>query len=64
MPSPQKPGTNQHRCESCGRHFNTSQELAEHQKDCLAAWQSGHPDKPTVDHPLEEGEDREWKSVP
>ena len=31
------PGTNQFRCESCGRWFNTQSELAEHETECRAA---------------------------
>ncbi|MBV9082812.1 MAG: hypothetical protein JOZ62_09065 [Acidobacteriaceae bacterium] len=31
------PGTNQFRCESCGRYFNTEAELSEHQVECQAA---------------------------
>jgi len=64
MPTEQSSGTNKFRCEACGRHFNTRGELQEHQTDCLAAQQSGDPHKPHVDHPREEGEDREWVSVP
>ena len=31
------PGTNQFRCETCGRWFNTQSELAEHETECRAA---------------------------
>lgn len=31
------PDTNRFRCESCGRFFNTEQELAEHQPECQLA---------------------------
>jgi len=31
------PGTNQFQCESCGRYFNTQQELSEHAVDCRLA---------------------------
>ena len=62
MPTPQSPGTNQFRCEACGRHFNTRQELAEHEAQCAAALASGG-EKPKV-KPREEGEDREWVSTP
>lgn len=31
------PGTNQFRCATCGRYFNTQQELSEHETECRAA---------------------------
>lgn len=31
------PGTNQFRCESCGRYFNTEEELREHATECQLA---------------------------
>lgn len=31
------PGTNEFRCGSCGRYFNTREELAEHEVDCRLA---------------------------
>lgn len=31
------PGTNQFRCETCGRFFNTQTELSEHEVECRAA---------------------------
>lgn len=31
------PGTNQVRCETCGRWFNTQDELAEHEPECRLA---------------------------
>lgn len=31
------PNTNQFRCESCGRFFNTQQELSEHETECRLA---------------------------
>ena len=31
------PGTNQFKCESCGRYFNTAQELSTHSVECRAA---------------------------
>ena len=41
MPTNQSPGTNQLRCDACGRFFNTEDELRTHQQDCIAAQQSG-----------------------
>ena len=40
MPSPADPGTNQFRCNACGRYFNTDEELRQHSFDCRAAKQS------------------------
>jgi len=37
MPTPASPGTNQFRCNACGRYFNTKQELASHEVDCRPA---------------------------
>ncbi len=31
------PGTNQFACESCGRYFNTREELSQHETECRAA---------------------------
>lgn len=31
------PGTNQYRCNSCGRYFNTEAELTSHEQDCRLA---------------------------
>jgi hypothetical protein len=31
------PGTNQFRCESCGRYFNTREELSQHETECRTA---------------------------
>ena len=64
MPAGHSPETNQYRCEACGRHFNTEPEIAEHQKTCVAALQSGQSGKSPIQHPREEGDDREWVSVP
>jgi hypothetical protein len=64
MPTPQSPGTNQFRCDACGRHFNTEDELNRHRRECAAAQQSGRSDRPIAETPLEETEDRDWRSVP
>jgi len=37
MPSPASPGTNQFRCNACGRYFNTQQELSAHEPECRTA---------------------------
>lgn len=31
------PGTNQFRCDSCGRYFNTQEELSQHERECRLA---------------------------
>lgn len=36
MPSPASPGTNQFRCNACGRYFNSESELRDHEFDCRA----------------------------
>jgi len=40
MPSPASPGTNQFRCNACGRYFNTQEELSTHETECRAAKQA------------------------
>ena len=40
MPSPASPGTNQFRCNACGRYFNASAELSVHEVECRLAKQS------------------------
>ncbi len=37
MPTPASPGTNQFRCNACGRYFNTEAELRTHEPECRAA---------------------------
>jgi hypothetical protein len=34
------PDTNQFRCETCGRYFNTREELSEHETECRIAKQA------------------------
>jgi hypothetical protein len=63
MPTEHSPTSNQFRCESCGRYFNTKEELDRHAKECAAALQSGAGHRP-IENPREEGEDRDWVSVP
>ena len=40
MPSPASPGTNEYRCNACGRYFNTASELSGHEAECRVAKQS------------------------
>lgn len=40
MPTEASPGTNQFRCNACGRYFNTQQELSAHEVECRAAKES------------------------
>jgi hypothetical protein len=40
VPSPAAPGTNQFRCNACGRYFNTSEELSSHEVECRPAKQA------------------------
>jgi hypothetical protein len=42
MPTPASPGTNQFRCNACGRYFNTADELSTHEADCRAAKVATH----------------------
>jgi hypothetical protein len=37
MPSPAPEGTNQYRCNACGRYFNTEAEIRDHETQCRAA---------------------------
>jgi len=65
MPTPASPGTNQYRCDACGRHFNSEGELKEHARECMAAKQSGSGDTRAAGaQQREEGEDRDWVSTP
>jgi hypothetical protein len=63
MPTLQGPDTNRFRCEACGRFFNTEEEMREHQRECVAAQQTGSTQKTKANDPRE-GEDREWVSTP
>ena len=58
MPTPAGPGTNQFRCESCGRFFNEKDEFERHRTEC-AARQSG-----SREGGRDYDEDREWISTP
>jgi hypothetical protein len=40
LPSPAGPGTNEFRCNACGRYFNTQEELASHEVECRTAKQA------------------------
>jgi predicted nucleic acid-binding Zn ribbon protein len=37
MPTPASPGTDQYRCNACGRYFNTAQDLSDHAAECRVA---------------------------
>jgi hypothetical protein len=53
MPTPAGPGTNEFRCDACGRWFNTESELASHQFECVMAKQTteaGRRDLETQQH--------------
>lgn len=65
MPSPASPGTNQYRCEYCGRHFNEKSEIEEHQKTCAEAMRSGRVNKETEQPKAAPPKpDRDWRSTP
>jgi hypothetical protein len=64
MPTPANPNTNQFRCESCGRHFNSQEELKTHEPKCSAAKATGSGSTKTGQGKLEDGPDREWVSTP
>lgn len=40
MPTPADAGTNQFRCNACGRYLNTAAELASHEPECRSAKQA------------------------
>jgi len=64
MPTNASPNTNQYRCEACGRHFNTEEELRTHSRECTAAKATGAGSTESNQGNREEGEDREWVSTP
>jgi hypothetical protein len=39
------PGTNQFGCESCGRYFNTREELSQHETECRTAKAATHAER-------------------
>jgi hypothetical protein len=64
MPTPASPGTNQFRCNACGRYFNTQQELSGHEIECRAIKQSteaGRRDLEREDQTPHEPNDAETK---
>lgn len=63
MPTPQGKDTNKYRCEACGRYFNTEGEFRDHERECLAAQQTGQQNKPKGQG-KDQGEDRDWVSTP
>jgi len=64
MPTPASPGSNQFRCDSCGRFFNTSDELRTHETECQAAKAAGSPGSHTGPGRQGGPDDREWVSTP
>ena len=64
MPTTENPNVKRFRCESCGRHFNFSEELAAHAPSCAAAKATGSGSTEVNKRPLEEGPDRDWVSTP
>lgn len=64
MPTEAQAGTNQFRCDACGRRFNTGEELKSHQVECLAAKAAGSGSRQTSQSDREAGEGREWVSTP
>jgi hypothetical protein len=58
MPTPAGPGTNEYRCESCGRFFNGEGEYLDHRKQCDATELKHHEAGRDYD------EDRDWVSTP
>lgn len=65
MPVPAGPGTNEFRCDLCGRLFNAKSELDTHQVDCAAAYHSGGANKEQEQPKAKEhGADHTWVSKP
>jgi len=65
MPRDNRDEMHKIRCDSCGRWFDTAEELAIHKPDCEGAARSGKiAGKPQVSGEKDEGEDREWVGVP
>jgi hypothetical protein len=64
MPTPASPGTNQFRCNACGRYFNTQQELSGHEIECRTLKQTtetGRRELEREDHTHHEPNDGETK---
>jgi hypothetical protein len=64
MPTAENPSSNQFRCESCGRHLDSSEDLKAHAMECAAAKATGSGSTETNKGRLEEGPDRDWVSTP
>ena len=56
--------TKNFRCDSCGRHFDSAEELEAHAPECSAAKASGAGSTETDKGRREEGPDRDWVSTP
>src|SRR5437762_3807902 len=64
MSSSQQVPANQYRCETCGRWFDTLENLKQHEPECLGVEQSGRTGKPRATGEKDEGADRAWRPVP
>ncbi len=64
MPTPQTPGTGKFRCASCGRHFDSEEDLRAHEPECAGAKATGSGNTETDKGKREEGKDRDWVSTP
>ena len=67
MPTPASPGTNQFRCNACGRYFNTADELSAHEPECRlakAATRAGAEDLRDEDSRPHQPNDAESKEHP
>lgn len=49
MPTPASPGTNQFRCNACGRYFNTQDELRMHEPECRLAKETTEAGRRTLE---------------
>lgn len=64
MPTPSSPESNQFRFDSCGRYFNTAEELRAHETECQAAKAAGSAAGQTGPGKRGGPDDREWVSTP
>ncbi|HYP13377.1 MAG TPA: hypothetical protein VEQ63_05605 [Bryobacteraceae bacterium] len=67
MPTPASPGTNQFRCNACGRYLNDESDLRSHEFECRAAKaasESGRRDLEIEDHTPHEPNDADTKQRP
>jgi len=64
MPTSNNPNPKKFRCESCGRHFETQEDLTAHAASCASAKATGSGSTETKKGRLEEGPDRDFVSTP